>query len=310
MGEVTLEAERLTKWYGNIIGINDVNMRIGGGIHGLLGVNGSGKSTLIKIITGMMRQSKGSIRVLGEEPWDNPRLRRRIGYCPEGPSMYDELTGEEFLLRKALYHGLSMSEALAEVKRIAEEVELTDFVARKLKGYSRGMRQRLKFANALLLDPELLVLDEPLNGTDPFARLRMMEVIRERARGGAHVLFASHILFEVEELTENVIVLHKGTLLAEGRIWEIRALMDKVPLKIFFRTDQPYELSEALLAFQEVEGIFKHPSGVVAHVRRPLEFYPKFQRYILEERPGVEEFYPLDESLENLFTYLLKGAGT
>lgn len=309
MGEAAVEAERLTKWYGNIIGINDVSVKVGSGIHGLLGVNGSGKSTLIKIITGLMRQSRGSIRVLGEDPWDNPGIRSKMGYCPEGPSMYDELTGEEFLLRKALYYGLSTSEALDEVKRISEELELTDFLRRKIKGYSRGMRQRLKFANALLLDPELLVLDEPLNGTDPFARLRMMEVIRERARGGTKVLFSSHILFEVEELTENVIVLHKGTLLAEGRIWEIRALMDRVPLKIFFRTGRPYELSRALLAFQEVEGVFKHPSGVVAHIRRPLEFYPKFQKYVIEERAPVEEFYPLDESLENLFSYLLRGAG-
>ncbi|MCD6383754.1 MAG: ABC transporter ATP-binding protein [Thermoplasmata archaeon] len=309
MGRSIIKTVKLSKWYGNIIGINDINLKIGRGMYGLLGVNGSGKSTFIKIATGLMRQSRGDMVVLDEDPWDNPKLRLRIGYCPEGFGLYDEFTGEEFLMRKALLRGYSLNEARMVAKEFIKKVGLQEAAGRKIKGYSRGMRQRIKFAHAIMFEPELLILDEPFNGTDPFARIHLMDLIREMVKKGVNVLFASHILFEVEELTENVIVFHRGSLVAEGRIWEIRSLLDSVPLKIFFRTKNPHQVSSDLLNLPEVEGVFKHPEGLVAHVRKPFEFYPKLQKYVVEEKPPIEEFYPLDESLENLFGYLLRGVG-
>ncbi len=227
-----IELSHVSRWYGQVIGLNDVSCRVGPGLTALLGPNGAGKSTLFKLITGQMRPTTGSVKLLGEAPFANGRVLRGLGYCPEIDNFYEEMTGREFVTQLAAMSGLSGGTLTKRVNESIDRVGMADRCDRKLGGYSKGMRQRIKVAQAIVHEPQVLILDEPLNGLDPVGRRDLTDLMMEYAQAGKCVIVSSHILYEVEALTEAILLMQRGRLLAEGSIHGIRDLMDRHPHKI------------------------------------------------------------------------------
>jgi len=207
-------ADHVSKWYGQVIGLNDVSVTVPPGITGLLGPNGAGKSTFMKVITGQLKPSKGSLSVLGEPIWGNPALYHRIGFCPEQDAFYERMTGAEWVSALVRLNGAGEADAAAMAARAIESVELTDAADKKIGAYSKGMRQRIKMAQAIVHDPELLILDEPLAGMDPLARRKTIRMIKDWGRSGKSILVSSHILHEIESMTPNILLINQGRILA------------------------------------------------------------------------------------------------
>jgi ABC-2 type transport system ATP-binding protein len=297
-----LEAVRLNKWYGRVIALNEVSLSIGPGITGILGPNGAGKTSLMRIVIGLMRESGGEIRVLGERPWNNPRLAARIGYCPEHDGFYEWMTGREFVTALARLRGVAHGPSAA--LEALERVRLTEVCDRKIRTYSRGMRQRLKLAQALAHRPELLVLDEPLTGCDPLVRQELVSLIRTLAGEGRSVLVSSHVLHEIESLTRRIAVVHRGRLVADGEVSEIRGLIDRHPHTVKVRTDRPRELAARLSREPEVVEIRFEGGAVWIRTPDPDAFYAKLPGALLETGVAVEEIASPDDNLEAVFRYL------
>jgi ABC-2 type transport system ATP-binding protein len=230
-----IATEHLSKWYGQVSGLNDVTVTVPRGITGLLGPNGAGKSTFIKLVTGQLKPSQGSVRVLDEPIWGNHAIYRRIGVCPEQDAFYERMTGLDWVTALVRLNGLGERAAAAAAHRALEQVDLVDAAGKKIGAYSKGMRQRVKLAQAIALDPELLILDEPLNGMDPIMRRRTIDLIRTWARAGRSVLVSSHVLHEIEALTSSVLVVNNGRVVAEGNVHQIRELIDEHPHTVLIR---------------------------------------------------------------------------
>ncbi|MBX9625931.1 MAG: ABC transporter ATP-binding protein [Gemmataceae bacterium] len=296
----------VSKWYGNVIGLNKLTLHVPPGVTGLLGPNGAGKSTLLQLATGQLRPSQGVVRVLGQEVWDNPGLNTRVGLCPEQDAFYEWMTGHDFVRTCARLGGMGRGEARDAADRAMGRVGMTENMNRAVRGYSKGMRQRTKLAQALVHEPRVLFLDEPLTGTDPVARRDMIEVIRELAAGGASVLVSSHVLHEVQSLTQRIVLLHRGRLVAEGQVREIRDLIDKHPHRIVLVCDQYRELAARLSAHGDVDGIkfLAAESGVMVETRRPDEFYARLPAISAGGLP-LREVYSEDDNLEAVFKYLV-----
>ena len=224
----TIVVREVSRWYGDIVGLSSASLEIAPGVTGLLGPNGAGKSTLARILTGSIRPSRGEVRILGEPVWGNPSLFRHIGYCPESDAVYEGLTAGAFLRGMLELCGVRGREATARARRALEDVGLEPDLRKPMGAFSKGMRQRAKLAQALLLDPEVLLLDEPLNGMDPLGRQQTIARIIEWGRSGRTVLVSSHILHEVEAMTPQVALLHRGKVLAHGDVHEIRDLIDEL----------------------------------------------------------------------------------
>jgi len=243
-----VSSDRLSKWYGQVIGLNDVTVAVPPGITGLLGPNGAGKSTFMKLITGQLKPSKGSVRVLGEPIWGNPALYFRIGFCPEQDAFYERMTGLEWITALVRLNGFSETEAANAAKAALDQVDLMPAADKKIGAYSKGMRQRVKMAQALVHDPELLILDEPLSGMDPIMRRKTIRLIKEWARAGKSVLVSSHILHEIEAMTSNILLVHNGRILAEGNVHQIRDLIDEHPHTVYIKAEDPRALARRFLA--------------------------------------------------------------
>ena len=213
--------ENVSKWYGEVIGINDISLAIEGGVTGILGPNGAGKSTLFKLLMGRLKPSQGTVRLFGIDPWKSTSPYRRIGYVSESERMYDWMTSLDFISTLARLHGMSRDEAVERSKHVLDFVGLEDVHHKEIGKYSKGMRQRVKIAHALVHDPDLIILDEPLHGCDPIARTSIMSVVRELGSQGKTVLISSHILEEIERITEQIVILHNGKLLAIGNLHAI-----------------------------------------------------------------------------------------
>jgi ABC-2 type transport system ATP-binding protein len=297
-----LEAERLNKWYGRVIALNDVTLSVPAGITGLLGPNGAGKSTFLRIVIGLMRESSGRIRVLGERPWNNPGLARRIGYCPEHDGFWEGLTGREFVTAVARLRGVPRA-ARAAAEALAR-VRLSEVADRKLAGYSRGMRQRLKLAQAVAHGPEFLVLDEPLTGCDPLVRQDLIALIKSFAAEGRSVLVSSHVLREIEQLTRRIVLIHRGRLVAEGDVREIRALLDRHPHSVRLRTPRARDLAALLAREPEVVELRLEDGTLWVRTPDPDAFFAKLPRLALESGLPLEEIHSPDEGLEAVFRYL------
>src|SRR5438094_1416042 len=266
-------ADHLSKWYGQVIGLNDVTLTVPPGITGLLGPNGAGKSTFMKLITGQLKPSKGSITVLGEPIWRNPALYFRIGFCPEQDAFYDRMTGLEWVTALVRLNGLTQAQADATARRALETVDLTDAADKKIGAYSKGMRQRIKLAQALAHDPDLLILDEPLSGMDPIARRRTIRLIKEWGRAGKSILVSSHILHEVEAMTANILLINQGRILAEGNVHQIRELIDEHPHTVYIKAEDTRALAREFLGFDDVLSLKLEQDAVVVQTGRPDAFY-------------------------------------
>lgn len=305
---VILQAKELSKWYGQVIAVNKVSFSVGPGVIGLLGPNGAGKSTLMKLITGQLRPSQGEITLFGGRVWNNYPLFHRIGFCPEQDSFYERMTGAQFLAALLRMHGYEETEVQRRVDAVLETVGLTTARDKKIAAYSKGMRQRIKMAQAMAHDPEILILDEPLAGMDPVARHETIRMVREWGKAGKCVVVSSHILHEVEAMTQNILLMHNGQILAEGDVHQIRGLIDKHPHNVYLRCSEPRRLAALLVGFPDVESVRFHPDGRVLTIesRKPDEFYERLPDLLLSHEIELEEITSPDDNLQAVFHYLVK----
>ena len=300
-------ADHLSKWYGQVIGLNDVSVTVPPGITGLLGPNGAGKSTFMKLITGQLRPSQGSITVLGESIWQNPALYQRIGFCPEQDAFYERMTGLEWVTALVRLNGVTEAEAAAMAARAIENVELTDAANKKIGAYSKGMRQRIKMAQALAHNPELLILDEPLSGMDPIARRKAIRMIKEWGRAGKSVIVSSHILHEIESMTANILLINQGRILAEGNVHQIRDLIDEHPHTVHIKADQTRALAREFLGHDDVLSLKFEEGAVVVQTGRPDAFYARLTDLAASGAHGaIHEVTSPDDNLQAVFQYLVK----
>jgi ABC-2 type transport system ATP-binding protein len=302
-----ITTEHLSKWYGQVSGLNDVTVSVPPGITGLLGPNGAGKSTFMKLVTGQLRPSQGSVRVLGEPIWGNPALFHRIGFCPEQDAFYDRMTGLNWVTALVSLNGLDPEAATAAARRALEAVDLLDAADKRIGAYSKGMRQRVKMAQAIAHDPEVLILDEPLSGMDPIMRRRTIRLIREWGRAGKSVLVSSHILHEVESMSSNILLINNGRILAEGNVHQIRDLIDTHPHTVFIRAQDPKGLARTLLVEDGVISLRFEPGAIVVETARPDAFYARLTDMAASGEAGViDEVTSPDDNLQAVFKYLVK----
>lgn len=302
-----VQATQLSKWYGQVSGLNDVTAAIPPGITGLLGPNGAGKSTFMKLMTGQIKPSKGDVTVFGEPMWGNPGIYARVGFCPEQDAFYERMTGLEWVTALVRLNGVSDKEADDLAQRALDKVDLLDAAGKKIGAYSKGMRQRVKLAQALVHDPELLILDEPLTGMDPLMRRKTIKFIKDWARAGKHIIVSSHILHEIESMTSNILLINNGRILAEGNVHAIRDLIDTHPHTVFVRGADPRALARRFLAEDDVLSLRFEPGAVVVETSRPDAFYGRLtQLAITGEAGAVDEVTSPDDNLQAVFRYLVK----
>jgi ABC-2 type transport system ATP-binding protein len=299
----TVELTNTTRWYGNVVAVNDITMTIGPGVTGLLGPNGAGKSTLLHMISGFLAPSRGTVTVGGVAPWRNPDIFRTVGLVPERDSVYAFLTAREFVTASAKLHRLPDPEAAT--RRALDMVELVEVADRPIDTYSKGLRQRAKVAAALVHDPAVLLLDEPFNGMDPRQRLHMMDLLKRLGGEGRVILFSSHILEEVERLADTVQVVVAGRLAASGDYRSIRRLMTTRPHVFVLRTTDDRALAKALIESPAVQGVELTRGGLEVHASDHGTFTRQLARISRDAGVGLREVIPADESLESVFAYLV-----
>ncbi len=298
----------VSKWYGNVIGINKLTVDIGPGVTGLLGPNGAGKSTLLQLATGQLYPSQGAVRVLGQHVWNHADLNRRIGLCPEQDAFYEWMTGWDFVFTCARLTGLSRRAARSAAERTISSVGMEPHQNRAIGGYSKGMRQRIKMAQALVHDPEVLFLDEPLTGTDPLARRELMDIITRIGNEGKSVLVSSHVLYEVQALTSNIVLLNRGRLVAHGNVRQIRDLIDKHPHHIKIECDGFRQLAARMVGWDDVEGVrvIAKDRALMVETHDPDAFYGRLPSLSLEDGLAIKSVYSDDDNLEAVFKYLVE----
>lgn len=305
-----LAAKDLSRWYGEVIGLNGVTFETGDGIVGLLGPNGSGKSTMLNLITGQLRPSSGQVRVMGEEPWGNRALMGRLGFVPEIDTFWEWMGGLDFVTRLTRLHGFDRAEAEERAREALRIVQLQEEAwTRPLGTYSRGMRQKTKIAQAIAHGPDLLVLDEPMTGSDPVSRRHLNDVVKAMAARGTRVIFSSHILHEVEALTEEVLVLSRGRLVARGKVEGIRALIDEHPHRVRLSVSDPRALAREVVHEKGVVSVRFGPGEQVVEVetRDPERFHERVPVLCLEKGLRLTHMSAPDASLEAVFDYLFEG---
>ena len=305
MSGATIVFARASRWYGPIIALNDVSVEIGPGVTGLLGPNGAGKSTFLKLAAGQLRPSQGSVSVLGQPAWGSPEMFHRVGLCPEQDAFWENLTGLQFILALLRLTGFDDAEARRRAEQALAEVDLLAAQDRRLGGYSKGMRQRVKLAQAIAHEPDVLLLDEPVSGMDPVNRRRVIDLVKRLGRAGKTILVSSHILHEVEAMTRRVLLVHNGRILAEGDVREIRDLLDEHPHTVALRARNPRALAEAVVRAPHVLSMTFGAEGewLTVQTARPDEFYGSIHEAAVAA--GVTEMYSPDEDLESVFKYLV-----
>ncbi|HET6681872.1 MAG TPA: ABC transporter ATP-binding protein [Gemmatimonadaceae bacterium] len=299
----TVQVHGISKWFGTKVAVSDVTCSFGPGITGLLGPNGAGKTTLLRMITGLMRPSEGSVSVFGADPLKDSSVYRRVGFVPEEDAVYGHLSARQ-LVRYAAE--LSRCDASARtVDAAIERVNMLDAADRPISQYSKGMRQRAKVAAALVNDPDLLVLDEPLNGADPMQRTVLIGIFHELAAAGRTIIVSSHVLAEVERMTDHVIAMLDGKLAASGGIRAIRAAMTHIPHKVRIDADDPRALATALLELPAVVGIRFEDGGLEVQTSNLAVLGTALPAISIERRVRVTRVEPVDASLESVFRHLL-----
>lgn len=301
----TVELVNASRWYGSIVAVNDISFSLQPGVTGLLGPNGAGKSTILHMLAGFLKPSNGEVRILGEPTWQNVELYRRIGLVQEREAVYGFLTGFKFVLASAKMYNLSDPKAAA--RRAIADVGMTDAADRLTGGYSKGMKQRIKVAAAIVHEPQVLLLDEPFNGMDPRQRLHMMALLQDMAARGKTVVFSSHILEEVERVAENVLVVVTGRLAASGDFRAIRKLMTGRPHTFRVRSTDNRQLAAAFIADPNVYGVdLDSEDTIIVRTHELAAFARAAPRIARDQGVRVTELRPTDESLESVFTYLVQ----
>jgi len=300
-------ARDLSRWYGAVVGLVDVSLALEPGVVGLLGPNGAGKSTFLKLVAGEIRPSRGSIEVLGRDPFANRAHFAAIGFCPQQDALYGEMSGLAFVAFLLRLSGYSARDARDRAARAMERVGLADAMERETRGYSRGMRQRTKIAQAIAHGPGFLVADEPLSGLDPIARRGIVQLLLDLAREGTSILVSSHVLHEVEELTHNVLLLHRGRVLAQGEVPEIRALLSRHPRKVEIRARDPRALARGVLDLPGVQSLRVSRDGASLGIETfDLEgFLAALPAAAARSRAGISSLETPDAGLEAIFDYLV-----
>ncbi len=305
MSGPALRFERVTRWYGPVAGVLEVSFSLEAGVTGLLGPNGAGKSTILHLAAGLIRPGMGKVEVFGGPPFRSGKVRSRVGLLPETQVFPPGVTGRSFLRTCLLLSGLPGGEARRRTEALLEEVGLAGAAGRKVAGYSQGMKQRLKLAQALGHDPDLLLLDEPLTGLDPVARREVIARVQELGERGKAVLVSSHVLHEVEAMTSRVILLNQGRILAWGEIPEIRALLRDQPVRVRVRGRDPRRLAAEMVGWPFVGGVRIAGESVEGETWDAEAFFRALGVVGKEEWAGIEEVRILDENLEALFDYLV-----
>jgi ABC-2 type transport system ATP-binding protein len=306
--------ENVSKSYGEVLGVNRITLSIAPGVTSLVGPNGAGKTTLMNLMTGLLRPTKGTIRVLDIPPSDPERFYRNIGYCSQFDAFPKGLSGYQMIHSMMSLHGFGGSDAESRTWNVLERVGLTDAAHRRVAGYSKGMRQRVRLALALAHDPKVLVLDEPLNGLDPMARSEVIDLFRKLADSGMHVLISSHIMHEVDIVSDSVIMLSGGYVVAEGDIQGVRHEMEEHPIQILIRCDRPAVVASNVFQQDSVVEVKIHNDGggLLVSTRNTDKFYELLNRIILEQNIAVESVSPADENVHAVYQYLVgsNGAGS
>ena len=303
--------EDVSKFYGEILGVNRVNLTITPGITSLVGPNGSGKTTLMNLMTGLIQPSRGRISILGIST-DNPQeLFRKLGYCGQFDSFPKGMTGYEFVKSFLLVHGLSNKLAEEKTWRAIERVNLVEAAHRKVAGYSKGMRQRIRLAQSIAHEPEVMILDEPLNGLDPMARAETIRLFRQLAQEGLHLILSSHILHEVDMMSDRVVLINNGYILAEGGVSGVRQEMEEHPMQIMIRCDNPGLFASRAFSTDSVVEVQIHQDkrGLFVRTRDADSFYLMLNKIVLESGMQVESIAPVDDDLNAVYQYLIGSNG-
>ena len=311
MNDALITFGNVSRFYAEVLGINKVSLAIPPGITSLVGPNGSGKTTLMNLMTGLIRPTQGAIRVLGISPGDPARLCRLVGYCAQYDAFPKGLTGYQFIYSFLCMHGFSREECDQRTRAALQLVGLTEGANRQVAAYSKGMRQRVKLAQAVAHDPQVMVLDEPLNGLDPLARAEAIALFREWGVKGRHVIVSSHILHEVDRISDQVILLSHGYVVAEGQIQGVRSEVKEQPMQILVRSDHPNLLAARLFQQDHVVEAKIQGDGKNLLVRTTDadRFYLLLNRVVLESGTEVESVAPADDDVNSVYQYLIGGEG-
>jgi len=300
--------DRVSKSYGRINAVTSISLGLSGGVTGILGMNGAGKSTLFKLMMGKIRPSSGAIRLFGEDPWKNTAPYSRVGFVPEHEKLHDWMTAFDFVTTFARLHGLTREEAEREAKRVLKFVSLDDVMHKQIGQYSKGMRQRVKIAHALVNDPELIILDEPLQGCDPLARTTIMNVIKELGAMGRTVLVSSHILGEIERITEQIVILHRGRILALGNSHAIREMLDQHPHKIVLKCENPRAVAKHVIGIEQITGMsFVENKELILETNNLGDVHKQLPNLIVNSGFNVTGIDNPDDDLKSILTYLTGG---
>jgi ABC-2 type transport system ATP-binding protein len=305
--EQMIAFEDVSKFYGEILGVNRVSLTIRPGITSLVGPNGSGKTTLMNLMTGLIQPTRGSLSVLGYSPRDPEVFFRKVGYCSQFDSFPAGLTGYEFVYSFLLVHGYRKSDADALAWRALERVSLTDAAHRKVAGYSKGMRQRARLAQSIAHQPEVMILDEPLNGLDPMARAETMRLFRQLADEGLHLIVSSHILHELDAMSDCVVLLNNGYVVADGNVQGVRGEIEERPMQILIRCDRPSAMAARLFELEDVVEVRLHDDrgGLFVRTRDADRFYLALNRVALTSGVNIETVATVDDDLGAVYQYLI-----
>lgn len=299
--------ENVSKFYGEVLGVNRVNLALPPGVTSLVGPNGSGKTTLMNLMTGLVQPSRGRISILGTSPSDSLALFRKVGYCTQFDAFPNGVTGRSFLRSWLRLHGLARHELEPLAEEALERVGMTEAADRKIAGYSKGMRQRIRLALALSHRPEILVLDEPLNGLDPMARAESLALFEGLGKQGLHVVISSHILHEVDKMSDHVVLLSYGYVVAEGQIHGVRSEVKEHPMQILVRCDRPHFLASRLISADHVVEVKLHEDGkgLLVRTRDAAAFHRLLNGVVLEDRLELEAVAPADDDVNAVYQYLI-----
>ncbi len=308
MSRAKVQLDRVSRWYGDVMALNGVSLTLDGGVTGLLGPNGAGKSTMIRLVVGLSSPGDGSVTLDGEPVRNNLGALARIGYVADGDGIYEELTARRFLTDQAMLRGFRGGEAGKRAEEVLERVGLSAAIDQRIGGFSKGMRQRAKLAQAMLHDPDVLVLDEPLTGLDPVMRRDFIRVVRELGEDDVTILVSSHVLHEVEAMTNRVVLIHHGQVLAEGTVREIRDVLESHARRIRFDVADPKALGARLLgeAGDVVLSLGIADNGLIVETMRPAPLCSLVQDWVVDGSLHVESISALDEDLGSVFEYLVR----